>query len=296
MVENMAINNTFRPMLAENADVNLIRYPVLVTHKFDGVRLIVKEDKCLTRTGKELPNKYITKTLLEICNTDSGFYDGELIAGNFQETTSAVMSIDGEPVFTYNIFDYVTNVNKPYSERVKELSTIAENDIVKLVIPTVVNSHDELMRAMDNCINDGYEGVVFRSLYSPYKFGRSTVKEGHMLKLKRFKDSEAVIISIEELMHNTNEAKYDVLGYTDRSTCKDGMEPGHTMGALKVRNIKTNVEFSIGSGFTQAQRDEIWKNREKYINSIVKYKYQEEGEKDKPRFPVFIGFRSDLDI
>ena len=292
----MVGKTTFRPMLAELASIELIRYPVLVTPKFDGVRLIIKDGKCLTRTGKELPNKHINKTLLEICNSNSGFYDGELIAGNFQETTSAVMSIEGEPVFTYHVFDYVTNIYKPYSDRVLDLSSIVENDIVKRVMPVAVNSYENLIHTMDSYIDLGFEGLIFRSEHSPYKFGRSTVKEGYMLKMKRFKDAEAIIIDIEELMRNTNEAKCNVLGYVDRSTSKDGMEPGCTMGALKVRNINTNVEFSIGSGFTQAQRDEIWLNKEKYINSIVKYKYQEEGEKDKPRFPVFIGFRSKLDM
>ena len=38
-------------------------------------------------------------------------------------------------------------------------------------------------------------------------------------------------------------------------------------------------------------RMEIWSNQEKYLNQIIKYKYFSVGVKDKPRHPVFQGFR-----
>jgi DNA ligase-1 len=37
-----------------------------------------------------------------------------------------------------------------------------------------------------------------------YKFGRSTVRDNILLKVKRFLDDEAVVIDIEEKMHNEN--------------------------------------------------------------------------------------------
>lgn len=43
-------------------------------------------------------------------------------------------------------------------------------------------------------------------------------------------------------------------------------------------------------------RSEIWNNQSKYIGKLVKYKSQKVGEKDAPRFPVFLGFRDLKDM
>jgi len=66
--------------------------------------------------------------------------------------------------------------------------------------------------------------------------------------------------------------------------------------ALKVLEIKTGKEFKIGTGFDDTTREFIWKNKESYIGKIVKYKTQLHGSKDKPRFPVFLGFRHEEDF
>ena len=60
--------------------------------------------------------------------------------------------------------------------------------------------------------------------------------------------------------------------------------------------MHTGVEFSIGSGFTEEQRREIWNKKVELIGSIVKYKYFEVGVKDKPRFPIFLAFRDKKDM
>ena len=41
---------------------------------------------------------------------------------------------------------------------------------------------------------------------APYKQGRSTVREGYLLKVKTFLDDEATVVRFEERMHNGNEA------------------------------------------------------------------------------------------
>lgn len=70
----------------------------------------------------------------------------------------------------------------------------------------------------------------------------------------------------------------------------------NTLGALLVRDTVTGVEFSIGTGFTQADREELWANRTTLVGQFVKYKSFDIGVKDKPRFPVWLGMRNKEDI
>ena len=65
---------------------------------------------------------------------------------------------------------------------------------------------------------------------------------------------------------------------------------------MLVKDLVTNVEFSIGSGFNANGRKYIWKNQSIYIGRVVKYKYFEIGNYDKPRFPIYLGIRSNLDM
>ena len=69
-----------------------------------------------------------------------------------------------------------------------------------------------------------------------------------------------------------------------------------TLGAVSVRDIVSGVEFEIGSGFDDAIRAEIWADKDNYIGKILRYKYFPVGSKDRPRFPVFQGFRDPIDL
>lgn len=129
---------------------------------------------------------------------------------------------------------------------------------------------------------------------SPYKHGRSTAKEGYLMKLKRFIDSEAVVIGIEEEMFNGNEATTNELGRTKRSTAKAGLVPKGRMGKLHVRDFKSGVEFHIGTGFTDA--DKAWWWAEDRRGLMVKYKSFPVGVKDLPRHPVYLGIRDPGDL
>lgn len=138
--------------------------------------------------------------------------------------------------------------------------------------------------------------VMLRHPDGPYKHGRSTAKEGWLLKVKRFEDSEARIIGFSELMHNANEAKRNELGHLERSSKKAGKQGAQVLGSFIVKDLKTGVEFDIGTGFTASQRQELWNVGDNLLGRIIKYKSQPTGVKDKPRFPVFLGFRDNRDL
>lgn len=281
-----------KPMLACEANLKALKFPVLASPKLDGVRALVRDGVVLSRSLKPIPNRHVQ--MMFGCPELEGF-DGELILGDpthheaYRRTVSAVMSIEGEPDVDFHVFDRWDR-DYPYNE--VEMS-------YGLTIPvcsTLIHTMEELEEYEVALLDKGYEGVMLRDPQSPYKFGRSTVKEGYLLKLKRFSDSEAEIIGFEELMTNTNEPTRNECGHTERSAKQDGLLPADTLGALVVRDIHSGVEFKIGTGFTAAERRKFWTLRATLRGALVKYQYFPTGSKEKPRFPSFQGFRHRIDL
>lgn len=298
------------PLLAGTVkEIEKINFPVLVTPKLDGIRVMKIDGKVVTRTFKPLPNRF-TRQMLELILPDG--IDGEVLLKNtmeFNQVQSQFMRFDGEPDFVFCAFDYVKDdLEKPYADRVNDLSEWYEEFLknveliegtsspVDILMPIAVYNIDELNHFEEAYVTDGFEGIMLRTPDGKYKCGRSSPKEQILMKLKRFEDSEAEIIGYDEKMHNENEKTVDVFGYSTRAGKKEGMVAANTLGSIQVKDIHTGVEFSLGSGFDDSTRKEIWENQSKYLGQIVKYKFQPSGQKDKPRFPVFLGFRDKLDI
>lgn len=304
-----------KPMLSADISDNLDKlvYPVYASAKLDGIRCIIKDGKPVTRTLKTIPNRFVQNYLSSYLFQQ---LDGELIVGAandknvMQKTTSGCMSFDGEPDFTFWIFDFYTEYDQKYSTRLdmlRESFTEMSNSKpaglqtysrLKLLNQKLIPNEQELLTFEQETLANGYEGVMLRNPDGLYKFGRSTIKEGYLLKLKRFQDSEALVIGAEELMHNANEATVDNLGHTKRSSQQSGKIPGDTLGALLVRDVATGIEFSIGTGFTAQQRDELWQLHcsGTLVGKFAKYKHFPSGVKQAPRFPVFLGFRALIDF
>jgi DNA ligase-1 len=287
-----------KPMLAATLeDENDIKFPVLATKKLDGIRCLKLSSKVLSRSFKGIPNSHIVSALSLVPDG----LDGELMVRNssFNDTQSGVMSEDGEPDFEYWVFDYVKNdIKKPYVERMKDLEALDLPPFCVKVLPTLINSSAELLAYEAIVLAEGHEGVMLRSPSSPYKCGRATLREGFLSKLKRFKDSEAVITGFEERLHNANEATTDELGHTKRSSHKANMVPINTLGAFLVRDIHDGREFKIGTGIglNDELRKQIWETKDQYLGKIVNYRYQECGSKDLPRIPSYQGFRDKRDM
>lgn len=292
-------------MLAEHADMEKIKFPMFASPKLDGIRAVVLNGKLLSRSLKPIPNNF-TRSIFESSDWYEGL-DGELIVGSptdpkcFNKTTSGVMSEDGEPDVHYYVFDQIPEYSGldgdiTFKNRYRDLQNCMPLKRVILVPQKIVWSLPELEEFEQECLSQGYEGVIIKDLNSPYKYGRSTLREGYMLKIKRYQDAEAKIISVEELLSNTNEATRDELGKVKRSNAKAGMVPQNTLGALIVKDTKTGIEFSIGTGFDEELRSKLWEDQKDIIGKIVKYKFFAYGAVDKPRHPVFLGFRDERDM
>lgn len=287
-----------RPMLAAKTPENLdvLSFPLLASPKLDGVRCLVVNGTAVSRTLKPIPNRFV-QSILSLPEYEG--FDGELIVGPttapncFNTTTSGVMSRDAFPDFRFFVFDR-WNSDLPFNMRLPTLTR--HTDYVWGHIHRTIHSLAELEDYEQEVLQDGYEGLVLRDPRGKYKFGRSTLREKGMIKLKRYTDAEAIVIGVEELHSNQNTAELDKRGYTKRSSHQENKVPMGVLGALICRDRNNGWEFNIGSGFHAAEREILWRSRGSLLGRLVKYKYFEVGMKDKPRHPVFLGFRDPADI
>jgi DNA ligase-1 len=310
---------SFKPMLAKapklDADNNpIVNYPLLAQPKLDGIRAAVVNGKLRTRTLKPVPNAEI-RAYLERPEFEG--FDGELIVGPptaddaYRRTTSFVMaeSKTGEP-WGFYAFD-LWNHPGAYIDRLTELRTRVIDfgpERVMALPAATVDDAAELAEVEARWLAEGHEGVILRDPDGRYKFGRSGAK-GPLLKLKRFVDFEAVIVSVYEEMHNANVAMTNALGRTERSTAKAGKRGKGTLGGFYLRAINgpaEGVEFKCGTGFDAEERSRFWEDEKwgtdeahkhhRLVGALVKVKSFPIGVKDKPRHPVFLGFRAPEDL
>ena len=295
------MKQSFAPMLASTYAREDINFPVLVTPKIDGVRAIKFNGKLVSRSLKQIPNIAI-RTLIERILPEDGIFDGELsVDSDVQKTVSAVMSVN--TVLPNNLkfywFDWVQNsdFNMPYSIRVLRIYEHMKNNkelkklnIIVPLIPAQVDNTEELSLFEKASLIRGYEGVVVRSYAGRYKCGRSTMREGLMIKIKRFEDFEATIIDTEELMHNMNEEQRDNFGRIQRSSAKGNKIRSGMLGVLVAR-AQNGKNFKIGTGFTSQQRQNLWASRNDLIGKLVKYRCAGKSKDDVPKCAVFLGIR-----
>lgn len=272
-------------------DLDKLEFPLMASPKIDGVRCVIKDGGAISRTLKPIPNHFIRDCLKIDSNV---ILDGELVCGNFQETVSAIMSRDGTPDFKYIIFDYYSEDNEDFTTRMEKLSSMELPERCILIVQTIIHNVTELIEYYHKCLKDGYEGIVTRKMYSKYKFGRSTEREGILGKLKPWIDEDFKIVGYEPLRKNLNESILDNLGHKIKKQDKDNQEKMELLGALIC--MTDGGVLSVGSGFTMAQREELWKVRDELIGQYIKVKHFNYGKKDLPRQGTFLGIRPNLDI
>jgi DNA ligase-1 len=289
-------------MYQKNPDLDKLPYPIYVLPKLDGIRCLIKDGQAMSRSLKPIPNKWIQMHLKDLPDG----LDGELIVGSptaedvYRTTNSFVMSNDKEGLFKYYVFDDWSSRLK-YTQRQRALlATINElkEPILHYVPLRMAHNTSNLLWYEQQYVSEGYEGLILRNPDGLYKFGRTTLKENNGFKLKRFEDSEAIVVRILPEYENTNEAKRNDAGKLERSTSADGLVAKESMGAIVVYDPKLKVEFNIGTGFSAKDRLWWWEHGQEVIDQgrLIKYKYFPVGVKEKPRHPVFKGFRDKIDL
>lgn len=308
-----------KPMLAEDWVEEKVRFPVIAQPKIDGVRALNFEGTLTGRSLKQHKNRFTTE--FYSCTEYVGL-DGEMAAEHecnpdlCRITTSALNTIEGSPRTMWHLFDYVTSetISLPYSqrllalfERVEKLEPQSRINLGIMPCYNVMNL-EQLIELDDMWLDAGYEGTIIRDPNGLYKQGRSTVKEGGLLRIKRFIEAEAIVLGIIEGETNLNEAKTNELGYVERSTHQCNMVPNGMVGSLRCMVLKdvldrgkllfeSGQEILVGAGrMPHHDRALYFRDQALLVGKVIKFKTFPKGVKDKPRFPTFQTIRAASDM
>jgi len=271
----------------------------LVEVKLDGVRVITivwPDGRVLqfSRNGKELVNfEHVKEQLAAVAH---GFHepmvlDGEIMSSSFQDLMKQVHRKDnvsaGDAVL--NLFDYLTlaefNTGGAGSARQELRSRMLQEwyaTVQDALRNVTVLSHeaidldtaagqDQFREINQRAIAGGYEGIMIKDPAAAYECKRSTA----WLKLKPFIEVSLGVIDFEEGTGRN-------AGRLGAIIC-EGEDDG--------RRIRVNV----GSGFSDANRDDYWLGRETIMGSVAEIRAdavtQNQDGTYSLRFPRFLRFR-----
>jgi DNA ligase 1 len=269
--------------------------------KLDGIRVITiihinGTVDMFSRNGKELLNfenvkNQIVSSIRENKISESIVLDGELVSKNFQELMKQVYRKDNIQNNDANLFlfDYLSfedfkkgesnvlqikrieNLKKWYQKNISFLKNIKimNHELVNLDIDDGKSKFKEFN---NQAVVDGYEGIMIKDPSSKYECKRSS----SWLKSKPVIEVSLIVNKVEE---------------------GTGKNKGR-LGAIYAEGKDNNKNFriSVGSGFTDLQREEFWKNRDYLEGKVIEIKADavtrsQEGEFWSLRFPRFKTFR-----
>jgi len=241
------------PMLANKWEdrQKYISEPFYVQPKLDGVRLIVSNKGCFSRTGKPVEGvDHLARGL-----KDGEYLDGECYAPNktFEEITSMFKMNPKD--LEFHIFDYF-DVNRP------ELTFEERKD--RITVDTfLVNRKSEVQGYHDLFVNQGHEGIMIRDALSTYEIGK---RSNYLLKHKAFQTDEYEIVDVKE---------------------GTGREKGTAIWVCRVGD----QHFSVRPEGTLEVRKTFLMEKDKYIGKQLTVRYQNLTALGIPRFPVGVAIR-----
>ena len=275
----------------------------LLDIKLDGVRIISVLDKKnntvtqYSRDGRLNENfPHIASCLAKLIPslTESMVFDGEVVSRSFQalmkqlnrkedvDTTDAKLALfdclplkdflAGECLLTQLERHEALVLFTPLLEKASNGSVYV---IPKLAVNLDTAAGQQTFKEFNSeTVEAGYEGIMIKDPTATYKTKRTDA----WLKMKPFITVDLEVVAVES---GKAESKF-----------KD------TLGGLVCRGRDQDklIEVTVGSGFSEELREEIWQNRKGVIGRVVEIKgdaltKSQEGDAWSLRFPVFMQFR-----
>lgn len=261
----------------------------ILTTKLDGVRNIAIVENgnvsCYTRQGQIVDG--LVDIEKELSLLPDGVYDGELIAISdkkdskdiFAETIKISRKKGNKQNLKFVMYDHISNLNcfyngldnTPCINRKNKLKTILDDskfEFIEYLTPLYIGcDKNQIFNFLDKETKNGEEGVMINLSDSPYECKR--VKS--LLKVKKFNDADVLVTDIIE---------------------GDGKNK-EKLGAIEIEFEYNNKKYrcNVGSGFSDAERELYWNNKELLLGKIVTIQYFEitknKNETYGMRFPVW---------
>ena len=295
---------TFKPMLAPNEkiDISTLKYPLLASYKLDGIRCLFKDGQMYSRSLKQFPNIKIRERfayLSKISKDKNIILDGELLSKSltFNELSGLTRQLAKElpeDLFFY-CFDAIHQEDFLMSFRTRTtfLETLDISAYMSTLKQWSIFKLEEIEPLYENSLAWGCDGLILRDPNGRYKFGRGTIKEGLIYKMKPFMTFDAKIIGIIQAteVREGAEKKINELGRSVTSKKKDDRILIEKAAAFVV--MYEGKELKVTIAMTDEEKEEVWKNQKKYLGRMIEYKGMLVGAKDLPRHPVYVRMRDD---
>lgn len=318
---------SFKPQLIANdeIDINQLTYPLLISTKLDGIRMIVKDGQILTRSLKPLPNLQLNQKfehLRKFTEEQDIILDGEVFAPGipFQFIVSCVMTEDcftkqsvkkwdelckehnfyrtREEVLAklkFYCFDSIKDKNNeiPFGKRhgFVEECLVGFCNIACPVEQIPVDNAEEIEQYFEKVLEEGFEGLIIRNAKSPYKYGRTRISENNSYKLKPWVTEDAKIIGFVQATKVNKDAEKTITELGMSRTSKK-QEDRHLIEKAQAFVVDfKGKELSVPIAMPDAQKEYIWSHQDEYLGQWIEFKYMTVGMKDLPRIPKFIRMR-----
>jgi DNA ligase-1 len=268
-----------KPMLAIKFDPKKhIDFPYHVQPKLDGIRCLISKDGMFSRQGKPINScPHIWEDAKSIFAKHPDIVlDGELYNHELKHDFEKIVSLvrkskpdeedlaESKRLVEYHVYDVISSVPEIYQNRSMDAYTMTlDCDYIFPVGNVIIDRLGDIEQYMSECLEEGYEGAMVRCSATPYEHKRSK----SLMKYKVFDDAEFKVVEILEGEGNwAGVAKAVEILLPDGTTQKSGM--------------RGTLEFA----------EELWKNQDKMVDSIVTVRYQGLTGDNKLRFPVVIKF------
>ena len=248
----------------------------LYSYKLDGYRASsYGKTSISSRTG----NKFAVTPDFLATFPDNLELDGELLRpGKDFESHGALRKKHADAAVwdsvEFHVFDYITNENIPYTERLKRLKTMVSSidskTPIRLVDQGIIESNEHAQQLASDAIAAGKEGIMLRNPQMLYEQKRTA----NLAKIKVTMDAEAVVIGY---IHGKGKNKLRIGSYKCEMICQDTRE-------------HTGKQFNM-AGMSDELRE--FKNAP-VIGTIVTYTYNDVTKNGIPRHPRFLRVRGDI--
>ena len=233
--------------------------PVIVQPKFNGdrCRAIIKNgtvtllsSEAIEILGAPHVNNLLSKHNLDI-ELDGELYRHGMLHQDIHSIVSRKVNLHPEhSVMRYHVFDVVSQ-STPQVNRIQLLHKLPIfNNTIQKVPFVLANTVDDIMRIMDEYIQQGYEGVVVRELTAPYVRKRST-------SVMKYKPHQ--------------EDAYEIIDFV-QEVSKDGIKK-EMIGAVQCVD-DMGTKFKVGFTTEHDLKHYWWVNREELIGKWLEVRYQ----------------------